>query len=127
MMNINAQRGVSYWGVMFGILLGVLAIKAALVTWPAYWDNRLINATIEERLRNSNDANPAAFLAALESQFSINNLRDINAKDIMRVSYNGELVVDTDYEVRKNFIGNVDMVVSFKKNFDQRLIKAGGK
>ncbi len=45
----------------------------------------------------------------------------------MRVSYNGELVVDTDYEVRKNFIGNVDMVVSFKKNFDQRLIKAGGK
>lgn len=127
MMNINAQRGVSYWGVMVGILLGVLLIKAALVTWPAYWDNRLINATIEERLRNSNDANPATFLAALDQQFNLNNLRDISAKDIVKVSSNGELVVDTDYEVRKNFIANVDLVIAFKKHFDQRLIKAGGK
>ena len=127
MMNINAQRGVSYWGVMVGILLGVLLIKAALVTWPAYWDNRLINATIEERLRNSTDANPATFLAALDQQFNLNNLRDISAKDIVKVSSNGELVVDTDYEVRKNFIANVDLVIAFKKHFDQRLIKAGGK
>ena len=127
MMNINAQRGVSYWGVMVGILLGVLLIKAALVTWPAYWDNRLINATIEERLRNSTDANPATFLAALDQQFNLNNLRDISAKDIVKISSNGELVVDTDYEVRKNFIANVDLVIAFKKHFDQRLIKAGGK
>ncbi len=127
MMNIRAQRGVSYWGVMFGIMLAVLVIKAALVTWPAYWDNRLINTTIEERLKNSNDTNPAAFMSALEQQFSLNNLRDIKAKDIMQVSYNGGLVVDTDYEVRKNFIANIDMVISFKKHFDQRTIKAGGK
>ena len=63
----------------------------------------------------------------LMTEKAVAALEEIKAKDIMQVSYNGELVVDTDYEVRKNFIGNVDMVVSFKKHFDQRLIKAGGK
>ncbi|XID75586.1 DUF4845 domain-containing protein [Alkanindiges sp. WGS2144] len=128
MMNIKAQRGVSYWSIMFGIMLAVLVVKAALVIWPAYWDNRLINTSIKERLKNANDANPEAFMKALEQQFSLNNLRDVQAKDIMQVSNGGGgLVVDTDYEVRKKFVANVDMVVVFKKQFDQRLIKAGGK
>ena len=39
----------------------------------------------------------------------------------------GELVVQLDYEVRKNFMGNVDLVMSFEKQFDQRAIKAGAK
>lgn len=128
MVNMKAQRGASYWGIMIGILLAVVVIKAALITWPAYWDNRLINASIEEKLRSTNSNDPAKFMQDLEQQFSLNNLRDVQAKDIMKVSNSGgELVVQVDYEVRKNFMGNVDLVVSFEKQFDQRAIKVGGK
>lgn len=128
MINMKAQRGASYWGIMVGIMLAVLVIKAALITWPAYWDNRLINASIEERLKASTSSDPAKFVQDLEQQFSLNNLRDVKAKDIMKVSNSGgELVVQLDYEVRKNFMGNVDLVMSFEKQFDQRAIKAGAK
>ncbi len=128
MINMKAQRGASYWGIMVGIMLAVLVIKAALITWPAYWDNRLINASIEEKLRSSSSSDPAQFIQELEQQFSLNNLRDVKAKDIMKVSNSGgELVVQLDYEVRKNFMGNVDLVMSFEKQFDQRAIKAGAK
>lgn len=128
MINMKAQRGASYWGIMVGIMLAVLVIKAALITWPAYWDNRLITASIEEKLRSSSNSDPARFMQELEQQFSLNNLRDVKAKDIMKVSNSGgELVVQLDYEVRKNFMGNVDLVMSFEKQFDQRAIQAGAK
>jgi hypothetical protein len=128
MINMKAQRGASYWGIMIGLMLAVVVIKAALITWPAYWDNRLINASIEEKLRTSNSSDPAKFVQDLEQQFSLNNLRDVKAKDIMKVSNSGGgLVVQVDYEVRKNFMGNVDLVVSFEKQFDQRALKAGGQ
>lgn len=128
MINMKAQRGASYWGIMIGIMLAVVVIKAALITWPAYWDNRLINASIEEKLRNSTSSDPAKFVQDLEQQFNLNNLRDVKAKDIMKVSNSGGgLVVQVDYEVRKNFMGNVDLVVSFEKQFDQRALKAGGQ
>lgn len=128
MINMKAQRGASYWGIMIGLMLAVVVIKAALITWPAYWDNRLINASIEEKLRTSNSSDPAKFVQELEQQFSLNNLRDVKAKDIMKVSNSGGgLVVQVDYEVRKNFMANVDLVVSFEKQFDQRALKAGGQ
>lgn len=126
MINSRAQRGMSYWSVMFGLMLGVLVIKAALITWPAYWDNRLINDSITEKLRSSSNADPARFLTELESQLSRNNIRDVKPKDIMQVSTdNSNLIVDTNYEVRQKFMGNMDLVISFKKRFDQRTIKAG--
>lgn len=127
MINIKAQRGASYWSIMFGVILAVLIVKAALVVWPAYWDNRLINTSIEERLKASNNNNPDKFIQELEQQFSLNNLRDVKARDIMKVSNSGgSLVVQVDYEVRKNFMANVDLVVAFDKQFDQRAIQAGG-
>lgn len=128
MMNIRAQRGVSYWGVMFGIMLAVLVVKAALITWPAYWDNKLINESINEKLRSSTSADPAQFVKDIEGQLSRNNIRDLKPTDIMKVSTdNSNLIVDTDYEVRQKYLGNVDLVISFKKRFDQRAIKAGEK
>ena len=128
MINRNAQRGASYWSIMFGVMLVVIIGKAILITWPAYGDNRLINASIEERLKTSTDNSPEKFVSELQQQFSLNNLRDLDPKDIMKVSNSGgELVVQTDYEVRKKFIANIDLIMSFEKQFDQRAVKASGK
>lgn len=128
MINRKAQRGASYWSIMFGVMLVVIIGKAIIITWPAYWDNRLINASIEERLKTSTDNSPEKFVSELQQQFTLNNLRDLDPKDIMKVSNSGgELVVQTDYEVRKKFIANIDLIMSFEKQFDQRAVKASGK
>jgi hypothetical protein len=126
MNSLYVQRGMSYWSVMFGMMLAVVVIKAALITWPAYWDNKLINETVTQRLKET----PATvtldkFKGDISLQLDRNNIRDIKVDDIMKVTNEGGLKVQTDYEVRQNFIANIDLVVKFQRKFDQRAIKAG--
>ncbi len=126
MKSMHAQRGLSYWGVMFGILFLVFIVKAATVTWPVYWDNQVINQIITERLKVMDEkTTPEQFKKGANEQFGMNNIRDLKFVDIAKVTSNGALIVETDYEVRQPFIANVDIVMSFKKKFDQRVVKSG--
>ena len=126
MSTLQSQRGVSYWAVMFGIMLFVLVVKAALAMWPVYWDNKVINDIIVERLKVSDDkTSPDKLEQNISEQFDMNNIKDLKVKDIAQIYSEGALVVETEYEVRRPFIGNVDLVMSFKKRFDQKAIKSG--
>jgi hypothetical protein len=126
MMQINAQKGISYWGVMSLIMVAVLFLKVGIIAIPAYIDDRLIDKTIEERLRIvANSTTPVTLYGELNQQFTMNNLRDINPKDIATVTNIDGLQVVKNYEVRKNLIANMDLVLHFEKTYDQREIKAG--
>lgn len=126
MKMIGAQRGLSYWGVMFGVILFVIVVKAATATWPVYWDNRIVNEIVIERLKAvDNKTSPELFKSGVIEQFGINSINDLNFKDMAQVYSEGGLIVEVDYEVRRPFIGNIDLVMSFKKRFDQKAIKAG--
>lgn len=126
MKTLQSQRGVSYWAVMFGIILAVLLVKAAMAVWPVYWDDKIINDVIIERLSVSNSqTSPDEFKKQVAGQFTINSLRDIKFEDIAQVHADGGLIVETDYEVRRPFIANIDLVMSFKKRFDQKAIQSG--
>jgi hypothetical protein len=121
------QRGASYWAVMIAILLAVLFLKGALVSWPAYWDDYMINHAIKERLKVVDEkTTPVDFKNEMAQQLQMNNIRDLKVDDIMTVSNDkGHLQVDTDYEVRREFLANVDVVMKFKQAFDQQVIKTG--
>jgi hypothetical protein len=126
MMQISAQKGMSYWGVMSLTMVAVVLLKISIVAIPAYIDDRLVDKTIEERLRVvETSTTPAALLNELSQQFTMNNLRDINPKDIATVTNIDGLQVVKNYEIRKNLIANMDLVLHFEKTYDQREIKAG--
>jgi hypothetical protein len=126
MNNLYAQRGMSYWGIMSLILVAVMFFKIAVIAAPAYMDDRLIDESIEERLRLTPNSTQASQLYAdLGQQFNLNNLRDISPKDIMTVTNVDGLQVIKNYEIRKNLIANMDLVLHFEKTFDQRAIKSG--
>lgn len=126
MKMIRAQRGLSYWGVMFAVILFVIVVKAATATWPVYWDNKVINEVITERLKVTDvNTSPEAFKSGVNEQFDMNNIRDLKFDDIAQVHAEGGLVVDVDYQVHRPFMGNVDLLISFKKRFEQKAIKSG--
>lgn len=126
MKTMHSQRGMSYWAVMFGIILVVMMAKGAMAVWPAYWDNRIINDIITERLKVMDEKTPPDQLKrSVSEQFDMNNIRDLKFDDIAQVYSEGSLVVETDYEIRRPFIGNIDIVVSFKKRFDQKAVRSG--
>jgi hypothetical protein len=119
---MRGQRGISYWGVVSLIFVVFFGLQFFLAVGSAYMDDFTINKIVEERLKaEPNDVDSASLMTGLDQQF-----RDITAADRMSVTNDGGVEVIKKYEVRHNFIGNIDLVVHFEKKFDQKAIKAGG-
>lgn len=117
----NAQQGTSYITILFAIIVFAMVVKAVVAIWPAYWDNRVINSQIEELLKDSPaDITPAKFTQQMDQRLDMNNINDLQFKDIAQVSNDQGLHVNTRYEVRKPFLLNIDLVLKFEKSFDQR-------
>ncbi|WP_326518970.1 DUF4845 domain-containing protein [Acinetobacter sp. CAAS 2-6] len=124
----KAQQGVSVIGVLLAVILFAIVAKAALAIWPTYWDDRVINKEIEDVLKN----NPITmksfeFESKMDQQLSMNNIRDLKIKDITQVQNAGGLEVKKKYEVRKPFLLNIDLVLTFEKDFDQRFVQSQSK
>lgn len=120
------QRGASYLGTFFAIILFALAAKIAVAVWPAYWDDRIINSQIEESLATlPKDTTQNKFKQDLSQRLEMNNIRDIKVDDILQVTNTAGLAVKKDYEVRKPFLMNMSLLMTFQKDFDQRSVSTG--
>lgn len=120
------QRGASYLGIFFAIILFALAAKIAVAVWPAYWDDHIINSQIEEALATlPKDTTQNKFKQVLSQRLEMNNIRDIKVDDILQVTNTAGLAVKKDYEVRKPFLMNMSLLMTFQKDFDQRSANTG--
>ena len=120
----KSQQGASYIAILFGVILFAIAVKAAIVIWPAYWDDKIVNTQIQELLKDSpNSVTPAKFIAQMDQRLDMNNIRDLHFKDVAQVTYKDDLVVKKKYEVRKPFMLNISLVMNFEKTFDQKSAK----
>ena len=120
----KSQQGASYIAILFGVILFAIAVKAAVAIWPAYWDDKIVDTQIQELLKESPDnVTPAKFAAQMEQRMEMNNVRDLRFSDIAQVTYVDDLVVKKKYEVRKPFMLNISLVMTFEKTFDQKSAK----
>ena len=120
---LHKQKGVSYIGVFLGLVLAALAIKFAMAVWPSYWDDRLIDKMIvDTMLKASKDSTPSTYKTDLRKALEMNSINDLKVDDIVKVTNNGGLAVEKYYEVRKPFMSNIELLMTFKKDFDQRSI-----
>ncbi|MCY6410573.1 DUF4845 domain-containing protein [Acinetobacter sp. VNH17] len=120
----KSQQGASYIAILFGVVLFAIAVKATIAIWPAYWDDKLIDTQIEGLLKDSpENITPSKFINKMDQRFEMNNIRDFHFKDIAQVTYKNDLVVNKKYEVRKPFLLNISLVMTFEKTFDQKSAK----
>jgi hypothetical protein len=115
------QRGVSYLGVLTLIAMGGIIIKIAATVGPPYYDNYTIDKIIVSLFRDGRGSSVADFKRGLENRFQINNIRDKKPSDFEYSYADGKLTVLVDYEVREPFIGNIDLVMHFKKSYGSEL------
>lgn len=121
----NTQKGASYISILLGIMVVAFVLKATVAVWSSYWDDRVINQQIESQIKKSpSNITPAQFSTQMSQNFSMNNIRDINFQDIAHVSTENGLQVTKKYEVRKPFLFNIDLVLTFEKSFDQRSVQS---
>ncbi|MEB3754398.1 DUF4845 domain-containing protein [Acinetobacter sp. MD2(2019)] len=123
---LQSQRGASTLGLVFGALVFVAILKVALITWPAYWDDYIINKQIVETLKtNDSSISIETYSAKMAESFSRNNIEDLKFASIAKVERKeGQLQVKKDYEVRRHLFLNIDLILSFEKSFDQRSVQA---
>ena len=119
------QQGASYIAILFAIMGFAFLAKIAIAVWGPYLDDRLVNSQIEDLIKTS-PANiaPEKFAQQLSQRLSMNNVREFDIKQNVLVENATGLLVKTNYEVRKNFLMNIDLVMKFEKEFDQSTVKA---
>ncbi|MQW91822.1 DUF4845 domain-containing protein [Acinetobacter wanghuae] len=118
------QKGASYFAILFAIVGFAFIAKVAIAVWGPYWDDRVVDGQIEELIASAPKNTPEKFVQQLSQRLDMNNIRDFNIKDNIKVANDGQLLVQKNYEVRKNFIMNIDLVMKFEKDFDQSTVKA---
>ena len=117
----KSQQGASYIAILFGVVLFAVAAKAAIAIWPAYWDDKIINSQIEGLLKDSPDnITPSKFASQMDQRLDMNGVRDLHFNDIAQATYKDDFIVNKKYEVRKPFILNISLVMTFEKTFDQK-------
>ena len=118
------QQGVSYIGILIAIIGFAFLAKIVIAVWAPYWDDRVIDGQIAELLQSSpKNISPSEFETKMEQRFDMNGIRDIKFKDIAQVMNTDGLQVKKDYEIRKPFLLNIDLVLKFEKSFDQRSVQ----
>lgn len=118
------QQGASYIGILIAIIGFAFLAKIVIAVWAPYWDDRVIDGQIAELLQNSpKNISPSEFESKMGQRFEMNGIRDIKFKDIAQVMNTDGLQVKKDYEIRKPFLLNIDLVLKFEKSFDQRSVQ----
>ena len=118
------EKGASYIGILIAIVGFAFLAKIAIAVWGLYWDDRVINGQIEELMKSSPaNVDPAKFTSQMSQRLDMNNVRDIKFDEIAQVTNIDGLQVKKDYEIRKPFLLNIDLVLNFEKSFDQRSVQ----
>ncbi|HQV79511.1 MAG TPA: DUF4845 domain-containing protein [Agitococcus sp.] len=116
----SSQRGISYWGILFGVSFFALLIKVAATVGPMYLDYMTIDKMLQAKFRDTqvDKFELTQFSKDLAAQMDRNGIRDRKVEDLMVLSRDGnKLLIELDYEERKNLMANLDVVVHFKKSY----------
>ena len=116
----SSQRGISYWGILFGVSFFALIIKVAATVGPIYLDYITIDKMLQAKFRETqvDKFEVAQFAKDLQAQMDRNNIRDRKVEDLMIVRREGDkTIIELDYEERKNLMSNLDLVAHFKKSY----------
>ncbi|MBS7325811.1 MAG: DUF4845 domain-containing protein [Thiopseudomonas sp.] len=124
MKNIAKQQGISVMGALFGLVLVGFFASIGFKVLPHYMDNKALVKMINAVDRDSGGVqirSVGEFYTHLNKNMSVNNIRDLNAADIVEIRSEGpDFYVDMKYEVREPILKNIDLVVKFEQKFRVR-------
>src|SRR5690606_22477807 len=100
-------------------LVGVdVLLKASIGLFSMYWDHKMISTVLEKMHSNPDErteVRPAQLKRIIQERMDSNNI-DVEMSGLpFRPAQNG-VQMDWQYEMRRTWLGNVDLVVTFTQN-----------
>lgn len=118
-----SQRGISLlaW-IAIVLVVGLFALFGAK-TVPAYFNYyTLVNvAKSVQNERNLDRSNLQEVRQMINKRMRMNNIENASEQGYEVIAIKparGDFVLEIDYEVRNQFIGNIDVVVSFHRSIE---------
>lgn len=117
----SRMRGLSMVGWMVVIVIAIVLGTAAIRIIPAYLEYSTINTAINNTLQDNRIIMQSdnEIRQAIDRRFSVNNVSAISSRDLAISKDGGRLYIGLDYEVREPLFGNIDIVISFQKDYEK--------
>lgn len=125
MQNIRAQRGASFFSWLVILVLIAFFASAAFKLIPHYMDNKALEKAIlaveEDKATGNKIDTVGDFYNHISKSMQVNSIRDLKMDDIIEVTQNNnDFLVHLKYEKRESLIKNIDLVVTFDKEYRVR-------
>ena len=117
MKSISKQRGLTAISWFFVIAFFVMFAVLLLRIIPIYLDGFAVGESVkfmetEKALLTSSTRD---IKKSLLKKLNINSVYNVKADDIYVTKKRNKVIIEVDYEVRENVVGNLDFVISFNK------------
>ena len=125
MQNIHKQKGMSFFGWLAILVLVAFFASAAFKITPHFLDNKALEKSIMvvelDKSVGDRIVTVSDFYSYMVKSMQINNIRDLKLEDILTVTKNNnDFIVVLKYEQREPLLKNIDLVVSFDKEYRVR-------
>lgn len=125
MHNIRAQRGASFFSWLVILVVVVFFASAGFKLMPHYMDNNALEKSIlaveEDKTVGDKIDTVGDFYSYINKSMQVNSIRDLKMDDIIKVTQNNnDFLVHLKYEKREPLIKNIDLVVTFDKEYRVR-------
>lgn len=120
----HSQRGLSVFGWLVTLVVGLFLVSVMLKLIPHYLDHKslekIITSMEEDGVQDMKTVDD--FRAHVERGLVVNNIRELDLQDVLKVTLEDKsFVVQLKYEKRESLIANLDLVAKFDNEFRVRM------
>ena len=116
----NKQKGLTGISIMALLVLIAFVAIIFLKIMPVYFDSFKVGDVVSgmKEERGLGDKTSNEIKTMIMRRLDVNMVSDVTKDDIFIEKIKNEVLVDVEYEVRKNMFGNLDVIISFKKSVE---------
>ncbi len=117
MKSISKQRGLAAISWFIIIVIGVLFVTLLLRLIPIYIEGFSVYDSLDSMKQDRKIINypVSAIKKSLLRRLNINSVYSVTPEDIYVTRKGGKTRIEVDYEKRENVVGNLDIIVRFRK------------
>lgn len=118
-MTTNKQRGATLTATIIIIFIAGFVLQVAFKLGPHYLDNRIIASAIQQIGESDlGDESIPDIRRKVSDFFTINNIRDVPASQVVIKRDRNGIRISLNYEKRIEMFSNVDVVLKFNNHYD---------
>ena len=120
----NKEKGLTAISIMVLIVIFSFVAISMIKILPVYFDAFKVDdvvSTMKDTRGLGNKTNNEIARIILD-KLSVNQVSDISRDDIFIEKIKNDVLIEIEYEARRQMFGNLDVVISFKKSVEASAI-----